>query len=138
MKHKLYNRLLSLALAVGLVIGMLPSAAAVDTVGDGAGQPVTLGNSDSGLELSKKLVKNTDGTYSIQLEAYATGEIDVSTEYKAVPTDIVLVLDQSGSMTNSFKTSSTSGYQELNISTNREAYIIITDKITLRCLFLEI
>lgn len=33
MKHKLYNRLLSLALAVGLVIGMLPSAAAVDTVG---------------------------------------------------------------------------------------------------------
>lgn len=29
MKHKLYTRLLSLALAVGLVIGMLPSAAAV-------------------------------------------------------------------------------------------------------------
>lgn len=122
MKHKLYTRLLSLALAVGLVIGMLPSAAAVDTVGDGAGQPVTLGNSDSGLELSKKLVKNADGTYSIQLEAYATGEIDVSTEYKAVPTDIVLVLDQSGSMANSFKTSSTSGYQKLNISENSEAY----------------
>lgn len=33
MKHKLYNRLLSLALAVGLVVGMLPCAAAVDTVG---------------------------------------------------------------------------------------------------------
>ena len=46
MKHKLYTRLLSLALAVGLVIGMLPSAAAVDTVGDGAGQPVTLVNGD--------------------------------------------------------------------------------------------
>lgn len=121
MKHKMYNRLLSLALAVGLVIGMLPSAAAVDTVGD-AGQPVTLGNSDSGLELSKKLVKNADGTYSIQLEAYATGEIDVSTEYKAVPTDIVLVLDQSGSMAESFQTSSTSGYQKLNISENSEAY----------------
>ena len=45
MKHKLYTRLLSLALAVGLVIGMLPCAAAVDTVGD-AGQPVTLGNGD--------------------------------------------------------------------------------------------
>ncbi len=38
MKHKLYTRLLSLALAVGLVIGMLPSAAAVDTVGGSAGQ----------------------------------------------------------------------------------------------------
>ena len=122
MKHKLYTRLLSLALAVGLVIGMLPSAAAVDTVGDGAGQAVTLGNSDSGLELSKKLVKNADGTYSIQLEAYATGEIDVSTEYKAVPTDIVLVLDQSGSMAEPFQTSSTSGYQKLNISENSEAY----------------
>lgn len=44
MKHKLYNRLLSLALAVGLVVGMLPGAAAVDTVSDGAGQPVTLAN----------------------------------------------------------------------------------------------
>ncbi len=122
MKHKLYTRLLSLALAVGLVIGMLPSAAAVDTVGDGAGQPVTLGDSDSGLELSKKLVKNSNGTYGIQLEAYATGEIDVSTEYKAVPTDIVLVLDQSGSMAESFQTSSTSGYQKIDISTNGEAY----------------
>lgn len=47
MKHKLYNRLLSLALAVGLVIGMLPSAAAVDTVGGGAGQAVTLANGES-------------------------------------------------------------------------------------------
>ena len=122
MKHKLYNRLLSLALAVGLVIGMLPSAAAVDTVGDGAGQPVTLGNSDSGLELSKKLVKNADGTYSIQLEAYATGEIDVSTEYKAVPTDIVLVLDQSGSMDEKFQSSSTSGYQKLDSEYNAQAY----------------
>lgn len=34
MKHKLYNRLLSLALALGLVVGMLPGmtfAGAVDT-----------------------------------------------------------------------------------------------------------
>ena len=55
MKHKLYTRLLSLALAVGLVIGMLPSAAAVDTVGD-AGQPVTLGNGDQvSFDLSVKL-----------------------------------------------------------------------------------
>lgn len=46
MKHKLYTRLLSLALAVGLVIGMLPSAAAVDTVGGSAGQAATLGNGD--------------------------------------------------------------------------------------------
>ena len=122
MKHKLYNRLLSLALAVGLVVGMLPGSAAVSVTEGSAGQAATLGNSDSGLELSKKLVTNADGTYSIQLEAYATGEIDVSTEYKAVPTDIVLVLDQSGSMDEEFQSSSTSGYQKLNISENSEAY----------------
>ena len=51
MKHKLYNRLLSLALAVGLVIGMLPSAAAVDTVGGSAGQAALNVSADNGLKL---------------------------------------------------------------------------------------
>ena len=99
MKHKLYNRLLSLALAVGLVIGMLPCAAAVDTVGD-AGQPVTLDGSTietpDGLEISKTIVKDGDG-YKVQLEAYTTGNI-TSTGGESVPADIVLVLDMSGSM----------------------------------------
>ncbi len=44
MKHKLYNRLLSLALAVGLVVGMLPGAAAVSVTEGSAGQAVTLAN----------------------------------------------------------------------------------------------
>lgn len=99
MKHKLYTRLLSLALAVGLVIGMLPSAAAVDTVGD-AGQPVTLDGSTietpDGLEISKTIIKDGDG-YKVQLEAYTTGNI-TSTGGESVPADIVLVLDMSGSM----------------------------------------
>ncbi len=46
MKHKLYNRLLSLALAVGLVVGMLPGSAAVSVTEGSAGQPVTLVNGD--------------------------------------------------------------------------------------------
>lgn len=46
MKHKLYNRLLSLALAVGLVVGMLPGAAAVSVTEGSAGQAVTLANGD--------------------------------------------------------------------------------------------
>ena len=96
MKHKLYNRLLSLALAVGLVIGMLPSAAAVDTVGDGAGQPVTFADPDSPLKLNKTVTDNGNKTYTVNLEAYTTGTV-TSTE-NAVPTDIVLVLDESGSM----------------------------------------
>lgn len=95
MKHKLYTRLLSLALAVGLVIGMLPCAAAVDTVGD-AGQPVTFADPDSPLKLNKTVTDNGNKTYTVNLEAYTTGTV-TSTE-NAVPTDIVLVLDESGSM----------------------------------------
>ena len=96
MKHKLYTRLLSLALAVGLVIGMLPSAAAVDTVGDGAGQPVTFADPDSPLKLDKTVTDNGNKTYTVNLEAYTTGTV-TSTE-ESVPADIVLVLDESGSM----------------------------------------
>ena len=96
MKHKLYTRLLSLALAVGLVIGMLPSAAAVDTVGGSAGQAATFADPDSPLKLKKTVTDNEDNTYTVNLEAYTTGTV-TSTE-NAVPTDIVLVLDESGSM----------------------------------------
>ena len=52
--------------------------------------------SDNGLVTSKTAKANPDGSYTITLEAYTTGT--VTTETKDVPTDIVLVLDQSGSM----------------------------------------
>lgn len=96
MKHKLYTRLLSLALAVGLVIGMLPSAAAVDTVGGSAGQAATFADPDSPLKLDKTVTDNENNTYTVNLEAYTTGTV-TSTE-ESVPADIVLVLDESGSM----------------------------------------
>ena len=53
-----------------------------------------------GLELAKRVTDNKDGTYKVQLEAYATGEVVTTTTIveKAVPADIVLVLDVSGSM----------------------------------------
>lgn len=41
-------------------------------------------------------VPNSDGTYKIRLESYSTGTVTEQTTTK--PTDIVLVLDQSGSM----------------------------------------
>ncbi len=59
---------------------------------------------NEGMEISKTAKANGDDTYTITLEAYATGE-KISTEVtKDVPTDIILVLDQSGSMTNSMNT----------------------------------
>ena len=60
----------------------------------------TANESDDGLNLSKKVTKNEDGTYKISLEAYTTGKVTTST--KTAPVDIVLVLDQSGSMADSF------------------------------------
>lgn len=53
---------------------------------------------DEGLVYNKTASANGDGTYTITLEAYATGEKVISQISKDVPTDIVLVLDQSGSM----------------------------------------
>ena len=51
---------------------------------------------DSGLETSKTVVKNADDSYTLRLEAYATGSTYTTVSSK--PTDIVLVLDTSGSM----------------------------------------
>ena len=59
---------------------------------------------NEGMEISKTAKANGDDTYTITLEAYATGEKIVTEETKDVPTDIILVLDQSGSMTNSMNT----------------------------------
>lgn len=58
--------------------------------------------SSSGMEISKTATANEDGSYTIQLEAYATGEKIISEVTEDVATDIVLVLDQSGSMADSF------------------------------------
>lgn len=51
---------------------------------------------DNGLELTKTAKENEDGTYQIQLEAYTTGAFTQDTV--SVPTDFILVLDQSSSM----------------------------------------
>lgn len=59
-------------------------------------RPIEKGKTADGLILNKTATANDDGTYNITLEAYTTGS--VSTIESTKPTDIVLVLDQSGSM----------------------------------------
>ena len=54
--------------------------------------------SDNGMKISKTATANTDGSYTITLEAFATGSKTTSIQKKDIPTDIVLVIDQSGSM----------------------------------------
>lgn len=55
---------------------------------------------DDGLELTKTVTPKADGGYTVHLEAYTTGTVTTSTTMK--PCDIVLVLDQSGSMAKDF------------------------------------
>ncbi len=61
-------------------------------------RPIEKGKTVDGLVMDKTATANEDGTYNITLEAYTTGS--VSTTESTKPTDIVLVLDKSGSMSN--------------------------------------
>lgn len=55
-------------------------------------------DTDSGMKISKTATANSDGSYTITLEAFATGSKTTTVQEKDIPTDIILVLDQSGSM----------------------------------------
>lgn len=79
-----------------LALFLLLSCAALPTPAYAEGEEAP----SNGLELSKKVVANDDGTYTITMESYTTGTVTTST--KIVPVDIVLVLDQSGSMADDF------------------------------------
>ncbi len=85
--------------------------------------PVTVhAEEDSGIVTSKTVdYDETDGSYTITLEAYATGEVTTSTITKDVPTDIILVLDLSSSMT---QTMNTVSYTEYSGKTNEELYAL--------------
>lgn len=108
-KMKTWKRALALVLALVMALSLvaLPSFAAGE--GDSAGLPngVSVVNPGgptegvTGMEMSKTLQLNADGkTGTLTLEAYATGNSQVV--QKNVPLDIVLVLDQSGSMAYTF------------------------------------
>ena len=95
-------------LALMLALSIAPSVFAAE--GDGSGETATKYkvtnpepiNAD-GLYMNKQLKMKDDGTGTITLETYVKGE--VKTETKATPTDIVLVLDVSGSMKDNNKMS---------------------------------
>lgn len=57
------------------------------------------GTDNASVETSKTVTKNDNGTYTLRLETYVTGATQTVVTQK--PTDIVLVLDTSGSMDSS-------------------------------------
>ena len=91
----------------------------VAPVGAGAGVSYAEGTEDN-LHLSKGIELQPDGNYKITLEAYSTGQDTPITTETKVPLDIVLVLDQSGSMKDGF-TSSESTYTKV-LSKNEDTY----------------
>lgn len=82
---------------------------------------VTTRAADKGVVTSKTATKNDNGTYTITLEAYATGSKVITEIQKDVPTDIVLVLDQSGSMGDPMGTVTYEKYKD-KYSTNADNY----------------
>lgn len=73
---------------------------------------------EDGLVLSKTVSGNLADGYKLTIEAYATGEVHITTTQKPIPADIILVLDLSLSMDGGM----ISGYSPITYSTNIEAY----------------
>ena len=77
------------------------------------------------LSITKGVVTNSDGSYDLVLEAFATGTSQVTTVSK--PLDIVLVLDVSGSMddnttTRTYTAQASKGYSYHDIENARTQY----------------
>ena len=87
------QRALAFLLCLLMVATLLPVMGASAAKGD---------VSATGVELNKTLTLESNGTYTIKLEAFATGTVKTEEKTAGVPCDIVLVLDQSGSMDDDF------------------------------------
>lgn len=88
-KKKALTLLLALALVAALSFTGAPAASAAE---GGGAQP------NQGMVINKTAVPDGNGGYKITLEAFATGSKVITEVTEDIPTDIILVLDQSGSM----------------------------------------
>lgn len=89
MKKKSLLRLITIAvLMLAVMLAMFPGKALAENSGGD--------KEEQGMHAGKHITVQDDGTYVIDLDAYATGEATFDTV--TVPADIILVLDVSGSM----------------------------------------
>lgn len=96
-KRKALTLLLSLAILLSLALPAATARADDDGISEDNGDINEVGTEIDGLKLDKTAVYNAEtGHYTITLEAYATGASTFITQ--DIPTDFILVLDQSGSM----------------------------------------
>ena len=110
------KRILSVICALALCLGMLPASALAVEGGQGQTKEVKT-DAKSPVQITKSI--SEDGK-KLTMEAYVTGEVQSS--QKAVPLDVVLVLDQSGSMyggnLQALKTAVTNFVGEIGIEAN--------------------
>ena len=102
------KRIIALLLALILTVGLLPTvalAAEGNPTTDGGSTTMTdtktsgvdsEGNTDNPVHIVKSVTTDANGNGTLKLEAYVTDPMTIKTS--DVPLDIVLVLDQSGSM----------------------------------------
>ena len=90
------KKFLALVLTLAMVLSLVP----VTALATGENGPVRTVQSDgtNGVKVIKTATpeENGNGKATIDMEAYVTGTVETTTQY--TPLDIVLVLDQSGSM----------------------------------------
>lgn len=107
-KTKILSLLLCLSLFCALIVPCTKAYAESDP--------------DSGMKISKTATANKDGSYTITLEAFATGSKVITEQKTDIPTDIVLVLDQSGSMEEPIGGYTYTEYQEDRLFGSRNYY----------------
>lgn len=89
-----FSRFLALMLAFVMTFTMMPATAGAAE--QSSSREGTEGGTEDPMHYDKTVTLEDDGTYTIRMETYATGK--VTTTKNQTPTDIVLVLDVSGSM----------------------------------------
>ena len=91
-KKRAASGILSAALALSMTVTMVPATAM-------AAEPqAKVDEKDSSLDnlvMNKSVKLEDNGTYTINLEAYAKGQVQTETQTEVKPADIILVLDQS-------------------------------------------
>ena len=115
-KRKAGSRMLGVFLSFAMAVTMFPAMASAN---EGTS---TQADDNSPIQLSKTATLQSDGTYTIQMEAYATGEVVTRVETQTKPTDIILVLDQSGSMDDDMSGLPNGRFTAAGDMSNAEAY----------------
>ena len=116
------KKFLALVLTLAMVLSLVPATA----LAVGENSPVTEVSTDANSPVQIKKSVNEEGDM-LTLEAYLTNEVTQTVSAK--PLDIVLVLDQSGSMAYDFDGETTSNYSDTRQYAMKSAVVNFVDKV---------